>query len=148
MFVRLLLALPLLLHPAMALGQDDQSFNRQLEERYGGHESFTAAFSALQDAVLVEDREAVAALVNYPLRVTINGDRDTIGNPDEFVDRYDALITPDIAQLILGQDYDELTLDGNIVMFDGGDVWMRSYCTDSSCEVVYWLIRGLDPDGA
>lgn len=129
---------------APSVAQSIEAVEERIEMLHGGGENFAVAFEVLQDRVTAQDAETVAALVSYPLTVTINGERVVISGEAEFVERYDDLITPEIAEIIMTQDYANLFVNQDGVMFGNGEVWMRAFCTDGSCEVVYWLVEAIN----
>lgn len=129
---------------APSVAQSIEAVEERIEMLHGGGENFAVAFEVLQGRVTAQDAETVAALVSYPLTVTINGERVVISGEAEFVERYDDLITPEIAEIIMTQDYANLFVNQDGVMFGNGEVWMRAFCTDGSCEVVYWLVEAIN----
>src|SRR5690606_11678058 len=78
-----------------AIAQSADEVNQSLAAIFGESERFEVAFTALQDAVAADDPEAVAALVAYPLVVKV-GERREIATPEEFVARYEAIMTEKI----------------------------------------------------
>lgn len=129
---------------APAAAQSVEEVDARIEMLHGGAENFAVAFEVLQERVAAGDAETVAALVSYPLTVSINGQRIVIDGEAEFVERYEDLMTPSIAEVIAAQDYADLFVNQDGVMLGDGEVWLRAFCTDRSCEVVYWLIEAIN----
>jgi hypothetical protein len=131
-----------MLSPAAAQSVED--VEQRIEMLHGGVQTFEVAFEVLQERIAAGDAETVAAMVSYPLFVSIDGERVAINGEVEFAERYDDLITPEIAEIITGQDYADLFVNQDGVMFGDGEVWMQPFCTDGTCEVVYWLIEAIN----
>jgi len=98
--------------------------------------------TALQDAVQKHDAAAVAAIVSYP--ITINPHKPNaviIRTPKSFVDRYDQIITPHIADVIENQKYEALFVNDQGAMFGDGEVWIAGICRDKTCQQTDIRIR-------
>lgn len=124
--------------------QGDAEINDQIETLLGDADAFEVAFEVLQQAIAGHDAETVASLVDYPLDVVIDGRRIAIEGEAEFVARYDEIVTEPVETAVTDQAYADLFVNGDGVMFGDGEVWMSAYCTDSSCEAVYWLVRAIN----
>jgi hypothetical protein len=85
--------------PALA---GDSATNGAIDEAFGEHAKYEPVIVSLQKAVAAHDAAAVAKLVSYPIRVSVNGRKTTIRDAKAFVARYDAIITPDIAAAVRG----------------------------------------------
>jgi len=77
----------------------------------------------LRDAVYRGDRSAVAAMVSYPIRVTLDGRARSIKNADAFVANYDAIMTQPVKDAVVRQDPKTLFVNSQGVMFGAGEVW-------------------------
>ena len=98
--------------------------------------------SALQQAVQRHDAAAVAALVNYPITVdprTPSALR--IRTPQEFIAAYDRIVTPHLADIITGQQYDKLFVNYQGAMFGDGELWLSGSCRDEDCRQTDIKIR-------
>lgn len=129
---------------APSVAQSVEAVEERIDMLHGGAENFAVAFEVLQQHVAAHDTATVAALVSYPLTVTIDGERVVINGEAEFAERYDEIITPRIAGIITGQNYADLFVNGEGVMFGEGEVWMQAFCTDGSCQVIYWLVEAIN----
>ncbi|GLQ55753.1 hypothetical protein GCM10010862_30120 [Devosia nitrariae] len=118
--------------------------NEHIEALLGDADAFEVAFEVLQHAIAGHDAETVASLVDYPLDVVIDGRRIVIEEEAEFVERYDEIVTDPVEAAVTDQAYADLFVNGDGVMFGDGEVWMSAYCTDRSCEAVYWLVRAIN----
>ena len=117
--------------PALA---DDSAVNGALDQAFGEHAKYEAVIVSLQKAVAAHDAAAVAKLVSYPIRVSVNGRKTTIRDARAFVARYDAIITPDIAAAVRNQKYEDLFVNSHGVMFGNGQVWINGICKDRDCK--------------
>ncbi|KKB11916.1 hypothetical protein VE25_10215 [Devosia geojensis] len=127
-----------------ASAQSVEDVNGRIESLLGGSDTFAAAFEVLQDAVETQDKATVASLVRYPLNITLDGRRIAIAGEEEFVARYDEIVTPEVVEAVTSQVYADLFVNADGVMFGDGEVWMNAYCTDRSCAVTYWLVRAIN----
>lgn len=117
--------------PALA---DEAEVDQQIEEMLGDHQVYKDAIADIQQRVANEDSVAFSAYVEYPITVTINGRSKTIRSAEQFEPLYSDIITPEIAEVITGQDYGDLFISGDGIMFGNGEVWMNGICLDDKCE--------------
>lgn len=108
--------------------------DKALDDNLGEHVQMHQVFFKLQQAVAKQDAAAVAALVNYPLRVKVKGKTVIIRTPQTFVSKYDSIMTPEIAGAVERQKYDDLFVNDQGAMFGDGQVWLAGVCKDKGCE--------------
>ncbi len=120
-------------HPTFA---DEAEVDQQIDNLQGNHEVFRQTISELQQAVSEEDTYAVSAFIEYPITVKINGKKRTIKSAEAFQPLYYDIITPEIAEVIVNQDYGSLFVNAEGVMFGNGEVWMSGVCRDNGCNQV------------
>lgn len=113
---------------------DHTAINASIDRLLGDHTRYQAVIEAYQRAVARGDKAAVAALVEYPIKVDIDGDKATIGDPAAFVRDYDKIVTPAIARAIEAQKYSELMVNGKGVMFGNGETWINGICKEGSAD--------------
>jgi len=106
----------------------DADTDASIDNLLGDHETYKAAIEALNDA------GAVSALVSYPITVTVGGKKVTIASASAFADRYADIITPEIATVIESQNYGELFVNSDGIMFGNGEVWINGICKDDGCS--------------
>jgi hypothetical protein len=87
----------------------------------------------------------VAALVRYPIKISIGGRKTTIRSPAEFTARYDSIVTPEIAEAVASEDYDDLFVSYQGVMFGDGQMWIGGRCLDAGCKHVDVKIIAIQP---
>ena len=126
-------ALALCLLPPAAAFADEAEVDQQIDTLLGDHAVFKATIADLQERVANEDTIAFSAFVDYPITVTVNGERQTIRSAEEFEPLYHDIVTPEIADVIVSQDYGSLFVNGDGVMFGDGQVWMNGICLDDAC---------------
>ena len=113
---------------------DDTAVNASIDKLLGDHASYQAVIEAYQEAVAKGDKAAVAALVGYPIKVDLGGSRITIVDPAAFVRNYDRIVTPAIARAIKAQEYSELMVNSQGVMFGNGATWINGVCREGSAD--------------
>lgn len=113
---------------------DDAEVNQSIDDLLGDHEVYQEAITALQDGVEAHDADAVAELVSYPISVAVNGKKMVIKSPKAFVTHYDAIMTPEITEAVTDQDYGDLMVNSQGIMFGDGQVWINGICKDDACD--------------
>ena len=127
-------ALALSLAPISATLADEAEVDQQIDTLLGDHAVFKTAIMDLQERVANEDSIAFSAFVDYPISVSVNGERQTIRSAEEFEPLYHDIVTPEIADVIVSQDYGNLFVNGDGIMFGDGQVWMNGICLDDACS--------------
>lgn len=122
--------LALLTAVSMALGaasvaqaQAADELNSRLDTLFGSHAPFLPFFDSLQKAVAADDRQAVAAMVDYPFRTRIDGRAVTIKDAAGFVAGYDRIITAKVKRAVADQSYATLFANWQGVSIGDGEVW-------------------------
>ncbi len=113
---------------------DDQQTDQTIDNVLGDHAVYQAAFEALQAGVKAKDAASVAALVRYPISISIGGKTKVIANAKDFVANYDAIFTPAIAAAVTNQRYADLFVNAQGIMFGNGEVWINGICKDDGCK--------------
>ncbi|NDK38503.1 hypothetical protein DT603_06560 [Pseudoxanthomonas gei] len=122
-------------------GVDVKLVNASIDKVLGDHGKYQAVIEAYQKAVASGDKAAVAALVRYPLEVTIEGSRTTVRDASTFVQQYDRIITPAIARAVTTQKYAELLVNQKGVMFGNGETWINGICKPGSADCSDFEVR-------
>lgn len=113
---------------------DHASINAAIDAVLGDHAKFERAIVSFQSAVAGKDREAVAALVDYPFTARIDGMPVKIADATTFVARYEGIVTPAIADVVTRQEYADLFVNDKGVMFGNGEAWINGICKDAACK--------------
>lgn len=124
---------------------DHAEVNATIDRLLGPHEAFEKVIETFRQAVGSKDAGAVAALVQYPLKATIDGRQATIADADDFVQRYDAIVTPAMAETIAAQKYADLFVNQQGVMFGDGQAWINGICQDATCKDLQIRVVTLQP---
>jgi predicted lipid-binding transport protein (Tim44 family) len=120
--------------PAPIAAGDLTAVNQSIDDLLGDHERYQAVIQQFQKAVADKDAATVASLVEYPFTATIDGKRVKIANGDAFVQQYEKIVTPAIANVITQQKYSELMVNYKGVMFGSGEAWINGICKDKACQ--------------
>jgi len=123
----------LCLGAAPATAQSDTDTDASIDNLLGDHVFYREAFDTIQQAMADDDREALAGLVSYPIKVTTDGEEMTIDSVSQFVEEYDSIITDEIKDAVAGQKWQDLFVNYQGVMFGNGQIWLNGICTTDSC---------------
>ncbi|WP_139093197.1 hypothetical protein [Pararhizobium polonicum] len=129
-----LFAMPFVLAGTTPVLADESGVNQSIDQLLGDHTKYRAVIVALQKAVAAHDASGVAALVDYPIGVAVNGKETNIKSAKVFAKHYDGIITPRIAKAITEQKYGDLFVNYKGVMFGDGQVWINGVCHDNECK--------------
>jgi hypothetical protein len=117
-----------------AFAADAKTVNQAIDENLGDSARYQPVILAAQKAVAAHQPTAVAALVRYPIGVSIHGRKKIIKTPAEFVANYDAIFTPEIVHAVTTQKYEDLMVNYQGVMFGSGQMWINGICRDNACK--------------
>lgn len=127
-----------------AFAQSEEDVMAQIEDLHGMSSEFGEAFAQLQDSFLFGDPSGMASLGAYPLPVQANGEAYDLLEPQDLVDNFDALLTPETQSALASQDFDDLIVTSDGVGFANGALWMNLVCEDESCTNAYWAITSIN----
>lgn len=102
-----------------AVGKEDNPF---AAAGIDDPKAFIKMFEIAKTAVAVGDKEAVAELVLFPLRVNAETSRE-VTSKKEFIDQYDTIITDPVKAALAKQKVDELFVRDQGVMVGAGEIW-------------------------
>lgn len=125
-FLSVLLSLP-------ALAQSADDVNAAIDSNFGDHAAFEAAIQSIQFAIAEGDAAGVAAWVAYPITINPTGDALVIENEAEFVQHYGDFMTDEIVNAVATQEYGDLFVNAEGVMFGNGQLWVSGVCRDDAC---------------
>lgn len=118
---------------AMAMAPEGDARQR-IERLLGNAAQYEQVFNALKQGVAGNDRAAVARLVRYPLKVTIDGETQQIADAAAFQRQYASIVTAPIARAIAAQSFDNVFANWQGVMIGNGQVWLNGQCQDPACQ--------------
>lgn len=113
--------------------EEDQAFaemNEKLDEHFGEHVPYRRFLENLRSAVAASDKDAVAAMIDYPFKARIDGKAITIRDADNLKSLYDCVFTDRVKQAISGQTYRDLSVNWQGVMIGEGEVWFCGMYSD------------------
>ena len=135
---------------ASAAAAADKAIDDAIDTLLGDHVRYRSVINAYQKGVAEHDKDAVAALIDYPFSATIDGKRTSIQNAADFVRNYDKIVTPAIASVIEAQKYSELMVNGKGVMFGSGETWINGICKKGSADCSEFEVKvvAIQPGGS
>ena len=119
---------------APALAQTDEDVTAAIESNFGDAEPFVDAFDAIRAAVEAGDAETFASWISYPFRVTVDGEAYVFEGEYGVVDHYESMMTDEIKTAILDQQYRDLLVNAEGVMFGDGQLWLSAICQNEPCD--------------
>jgi len=129
--------------PAPASAASVAEVNAQIDSVLSDHEGFAAAFKILQ--ANIGDGAQMAMEYEYPMTIVVDGKEVKFETQEDFVAGYDALITPAIIAAVKKQQYKNLKVTSNGVIFGGGQLTVNEYCLDGeACEDISWDISAVN----
>lgn len=105
----------------------------RIDRLLGNADGYERVFNDLQRGIAAHDTAAVAALMRYPVRVSIAGKSQKVADAAAFQRDYDKIVTPSLATLIGEQKFDTLFVNWQGVMLGQGEVWINGVCPDNDC---------------
>ncbi|WP_158781672.1 hypothetical protein [Pantoea sp. BAV 3049] len=101
----------------------------------GTHNQYHQFLTELQHAVASGNKKAVAAMIDYPITVSVNSKKIDIKNKSTFIKKYDVVFNKHLTQIILNQKYEELfAKDTGIMVGEHGELWFSGICTTNDCK--------------
>lgn len=127
-------ALALALTAAPALAQTEEDVRGFMTTQFGDAEPFVEAIDAIQTAVADDDAETFASWISYPFKVTVDGEAYSFDGPEGVVEHYESMMTDEIKSAIVDQQFKDLFVNAEGVMFGDGQLWLSGICETESCE--------------
>ena len=126
---------------------------------FGEATVYRSAFSEVQSTIEKDDREGFAALVHYPFTIYRDKEEccgaeaiDTIEISDEFMEKFDEIVTTEVRQVIQRQKFDDLILNWRGLGFELGAVWIVGHCVaedvDDACAETIVGVKYISTDTA
>ena len=126
LFAGLLGALP-------AMAQTGAEVDDAITTDLGDAAPYHTAVDAIHQAVADDNAAGVAEWVSYPITVSVGGKALTINDAAQFETEYETIITGDIKDAILTQQWEALFVNADGVMYGNGQVWLNGICKDDAC---------------
>jgi len=112
----------------------DADVNKSIDTVLGDHTKYETVINAVQKAVKAHDAAGFAALVSYPIKVTVGTKKQTIKTAKNFAKSYDKIMTPKITAAVVNQKYADLLVNQQGVAFGSGELWINGICKDTACK--------------
>ena len=122
--------------PSAAPARAEAGFDGAVRDTLGGDPAAYRAFVAtLQAAIRSGDAAGVAALVSYPITVTIDGAPRGIADARAFVAAYPSIVTRKIAAAVADEPLSDMLVNAQGVMLGQGEIWLTGVCaaSDTAC---------------
>lgn len=107
---------------------------RAFADRGGPEPGYRSFLSQLQSAVRSNDRGAIVALIDFPLRVNGPGGSRLYRDARSVERDFDRIFTPKVRRSILAQRDDKLFVRDQGAMIGDGKVWLDATCPNASCS--------------
>ena len=107
---------------------DDKKMREAMVNLYGASQPYEDFFYKYTRAVISNDRSTVASLNSYPIRVNYNKKTKYIKSKQEFIKKYDEIITKRIIEVVNKQKFEDLFASSNGLNIGLGHVWFNGYC--------------------
>jgi len=118
----------------MARAQSEAEVNARLDGLFGDHRPYRAFFTDLKAAVVAGNKQAVVAMVSYPLTVKTGGKAVSLRSAQDLLARYDQVVTARVTAAVRKQTYETLFARDTGVMIGDGEVWFSGICSDNACR--------------
>ncbi|MEO9214350.1 MAG: hypothetical protein ABI227_01670 [Rhodanobacter sp.] len=122
--------------------------NQSIAGLLGDPAAYRRVFDALQQAVARQDGAAVAALVNYPITLTVEGNPVVVRDSAKFAALYGKFMTPAMAKAITQTRFAGVMVNSQGVMLGDGQAWLSGVCRDSRCAHSEVKVTALQPGPA
>ncbi|HKU94952.1 MAG TPA: hypothetical protein VJR58_06730 [Vineibacter sp.] len=114
--------------------QSEAEVNARLDGLFGDHRPYRTFFADLKTAIEAGNRQAIAAMVSYPLTVKIGGRELSLRSASDLLARYDQVVTARVTAAVRKQTYGALFARDTGVMIGDGELWFSGICSDNACQ--------------
>lgn len=90
-------------------------------------EEVLITYFKIKKFIELEDKEAMADLVMYPIMYDENDKYIKVYNREQFIENYDKIITDDVKKVVSESNYKEIFSSWRGSMLGSGEVWFTSY---------------------
>ena len=111
--------------------------NKILNEYFRTNMDYEAFFITLKSSLLAGERERVASLNSYPVRVNYPTGGVYYDSKEEFLENYDKIVKPEMLERVKEQRFNSLFYNNQGMYIGFGDIWFTGICLDGeSCKKV------------
>lgn len=118
--------------PVLAQTADD--VNAQIESLLGSHEIFGTAIQAIQEALVNHEVEGIAGYIPFGEPIKVNGADVVIADEADLAVRFDELFNEKVVNAVTEQQYENLFVNQDGIMFGDGELWIGGICIDEACD--------------
>ncbi|MDI2112962.1 hypothetical protein [Commensalibacter nepenthis] len=111
-----------------------EQMNVLLDFLYGSHHGYQVFVNQLKEDIAHQNKGGVAEFVKYPLTINLNNKPVAIKNTQQFIQNYEAIITPKVKGAVAKQQFIGMFANGQGMMFGSGQLWISGYCLDKTCK--------------
>jgi len=104
--------------------QQQEQANRYVNAGIDDPKVFTTFLAKLQKAVAEDNLNEVATYMSYPLNLIKDGKKTTIYTKEQFVQKYDRIMTSHVQKKLLAQNAEDVFVNENGIMIGEGEMWM------------------------
>lgn len=119
------------------LANSDKNTDHRLDLLMGKntHKQYQNFFEKLKKSALINDKNTISSMVEYPITVTVGHKEIEIENRNEFIVEYNTIFTKDLVGKIINQKYSDLFIkDTGIMIGKSGAILFGGICTVSDCS--------------
>ncbi|MEK1890597.1 MAG: DUF1176 domain-containing protein [Phyllobacterium sp.] len=124
---------------------ESKTTDQAIQEALGDPAPYRQLISELQNALKNHDSAAIAALVSYPISVTVGSKQQTMKSPKDFIANYNAIMTPQIVAATATEAYEDLFVNYQGIMLGEGEIWINGICQDKACKKVDVKVMTIQP---
>ncbi|MBT0717782.1 hypothetical protein HGT71_05785 [Rosenbergiella epipactidis] len=133
----ILMLLFLVFTSTQVLANSDKNTDHRLDLLMGKntHKQYQNFFEKLKKSALINDKNTISSMVEYPITVTVGHKEIEIENRNEFIVEYNTIFTKDLVGKIINQKYSDLFIkDTGIMIGKSGEILFGGICTVSDCS--------------
>lgn len=117
---------------AQAPVASEQNVDARIADMLGNPAEFRSFFKQLKEAVAASDKQTLAKMMNYPLRVS--DDKLKVRTEKDFIKHYDKIFTPEVNAVVKEQTYADLFVRDQGASMGSGELWFTGICLDNACK--------------
>jgi len=112
----------------------DPQTDQAIDVMLGDHVAYHKAIDDFQKAVAAKDKDKVAAMVQYPITIDVDGKKVVIESAMRFKQYYGAVIPPESAKQITESTYSDVMINNRGVLLGDGKTFLSGTCIDADCK--------------
>ncbi len=133
-----------LLAAAPAYAQTADEVDAKIEQLLGSHEVFGTAIQAIQEGLVNHEIEKVAGYIPFGEPIKVNGADVVIADEADLAARFDELFNEKVVNAVADQQYENLFVNQDGIMFGDGELWISGICVDEACSDFFVNITAIN----